>query len=80
MAEPIRSAIPDALKNFDSLPDSANVRQPVVEALFGVSSATIWRRVKSGHLPAPRKFSERITAWNVGDLRRALAKATEGVA
>lgn len=67
-----QSTIPDALKNFDSLPDSANVRQPVVQALYGCSSATIWRMVKRGTLPTPRKLSERITAWNVGDLRKAL--------
>lgn len=69
------SAIPDALKNFDSLPDSANVRQPVVEALYGCSAATVWRMVKRGTLPAPRKLSERVTAWNVGEIRAALAKA-----
>ena len=68
-----QSAIPDALKNFDSLPDSANVRQPVVQALIGCSSATVWRMVKRGTLPAPRKLSERVTAWNVGQLRRCLA-------
>ncbi|MBS0586369.1 MAG: AlpA family phage regulatory protein [Proteobacteria bacterium] len=67
-----QSTIPDALKNFDSLPDSANVRQPVVQALYGCSSATIWRMVKRGTLPTPRKLSERITVWNVGDLRKAL--------
>lgn len=67
------SAIPDALKNFDSLPDSANVRQPVVQALVGCSSATIWRMVKRGTLPAPRKLSTNVTAWNVGQLRQALA-------
>ena len=67
------SAIPDALKNFDSLPDSANVRQPVVQALIGCSSATVWRMVKRGALPAPRKLSLNVTAWNVGDLRKALA-------
>lgn len=67
------SAIPDALKNFDSLPDAANVRQPVVEALIGCSSTTVWRMVKRGDLPAPRKLSSRVTAWNVGDLRKALA-------
>ena len=66
------SAIPDALKNFDSLPDSANVRQPVVEGLVGCSAATVWRMVKRGALPAPRKLSERVTAWNVGELRKAL--------
>ncbi len=68
-----QSAIPDALRNFDSLPDSANVRQPVVQGLFGCSSATVWRNVKKGIIPAPRKLSERVTAWNVGDLRKALA-------
>ena len=73
-----KGAIPDALKNFDLLPDSANVRQPIVEALWGCSSATVWRRVKDGRLPAPKKLSDRITAWNVGALRRALAK-TVGV-
>lgn len=69
------SVIPDALKNFDSLPDSANVRQPVVEALYGCSSSTVWRMVKRGTLPAPRKLSERVTAWSVGDLRKALEAA-----
>ena len=67
------SAIPDALKNFDSLPDSANVRQPVVKALFGCSDATVWRMVKRGSIPIPRKLSERVTSWNVGDLRKVLA-------
>lgn len=65
--------IPAALRNFDFLPDSASVRQPVVEALFACSAATVWRRVKKGTLPAPRKLSERISAWQVGELRRALS-------
>lgn len=73
IATPDASAIPDALKNFDSLPDSANVRQPVVEGLFSCSAATVWRMVKRGSIPAPRKLSERVTAWNVGDLRKTLA-------
>lgn len=62
----------DALKNFDSLPDSASVRQPVVEALFACSSTTVWRRVKAGLIPEPKKFGPRHTAWNVGELRAAL--------
>ncbi|HRD87492.1 MAG TPA: AlpA family phage regulatory protein [Accumulibacter sp.] len=65
--------MPDALKNFDSLPDSAFVRLPVVAALKACSSATVWRMVKRGDLPAPRNLSQRITAWNVGELRKALA-------
>ena len=64
--------IAESLRHFDSLPDSAHVRQPTVEALFGISPATIWRRVASGALPKPHKFSERITTWNVGELRAML--------
>jgi predicted DNA-binding transcriptional regulator AlpA len=66
------NTIPNALENFDRLPDSAQVRQPVVEALFGVSAATVWRRVRDQRIPTPRKLSPRCTTWNVGELRRAL--------
>lgn len=65
--------IADALKHFDFLPDAANVRLPVVQGLLGCSSTTVWRMVKRGALPAPRKLSPRVAAWNVGDLRKALA-------
>lgn len=67
-----QSEIPAALANFDRLPDAAHVRLPVVEALFACSPATVWRRSKQGTLPAPRKLSEAVTAWNVGELRKAL--------
>lgn len=67
------SAIPDALKNFDSLPDSAFVRLPVVQALYGCSAATVWRGVKAGRIPKPRKLSPRTTCGNVGELLKALA-------
>lgn len=61
-----------ALANFDRLPDSAHVRLPVVAGLFSVSNATIWRRVRAGLLPAPRKIGG-ATCWQVRDLRKALA-------
>lgn len=64
--------IADSLRHFDALPDSANVRQPVVQALFSISPATVWRWVDSGSLPKPRKHGERVTAWNVGELRAVL--------
>jgi len=63
-----------ALAKFDSLPDAAHVRLPVVLALYACSRATAWRHVKAGLIPAPVKFSERITAWNVGVLRKHLMK------
>lgn len=62
---------PDALKQFPHLPDDAHVGQPVVEGLFCCSPATVWRRVKSGLIPAPRKFGGR-SVWHVGELRQAL--------
>lgn len=67
-----RPEIPASLAHFDLLPDSAFVRLPVVASLFACSPVTIWRRAKNGSLPAPRKLSEAVTAWNVGELRKAL--------
>lgn len=64
--------IPDALRNFDSLPNSAHVRLPVVAALYACAPATVWRRVRAKAIPEPRKLGERVTAWNVGELREAL--------
>ena len=67
------NATADALKNFDSLPDCAYVRQPIVEALHSCSKSTIWRMVQAGTLPPPEKLSERLVAWNVGKLRASMA-------
>lgn len=68
-------AIPDALRNFDTLPDAANVRDKVVAGLFGCSVPTVWRMSKDNRLPKPRKLSNRVTAWNVGELRATLSAA-----
>ena len=67
------AAVPESLKQFDSLPDSAHVQARTVAAVVGVSQATVWRMVKRGTLPAPKKVSDRATRWNVGELRRAMA-------
>jgi len=67
-----KSQLTEALTNFDQLPNSANVRLPVVMALYGVSPATVWRNVKNGRIPKPQKLTPRTTAWNVGELRAAL--------
>ena len=66
-----QTSIPDALAAFDISPDSALVAQPVVQGLYSCSAATGWRRVKSGHIPAPIKIVGS-TRWRVGDLRKAL--------
>ena len=64
--------IPSALTQFDHLPNSAEVRQPVVERLFAISASTVWRRVEAGLIPQPRRRG-RTTSWNVGELRRVLS-------
>lgn len=65
------SSIPEALKCFDSLPNTAHVRLPVVQALFGISSATVWRMVAAGALKT-HKLTPRTTTFNVGELRESL--------
>lgn len=66
------SSIQDSLRLFNSLPPDANVRAPVVAALFACSEVTIWRWSAAGRLPSPRTLGPRVTAWNVGELREAL--------
>ena len=73
--KPKQIQISEALKNFDQLPNSASVRQPVVQSLYACSPASVWRGVKAGRIPKPRKLSPRTTCWNVGELRSALAAA-----
>lgn len=65
-----------ALEEFDRLPDAAHVRLPVVMALYACSDESVRRGVKAGRIPAPRKLGPRVTAWNVGSLRRALADSS----
>jgi len=64
--------ISDALSYFDNLPNSSNVRLPVVMVIYGISSASVWRNVKLGYIPKPRKLTPRTTVWNVGEIRHAL--------
>lgn len=67
------AGIPAGLANFDTLPDSAFVKLPVVLGLCDCSAATAYRRIAAGILPTPKKFGPHSSAWNVGELRRALA-------
>ena len=68
-----RTIVSDPFHRFEDLPNSAFVRLPVLERLFACSAATIWRRVADRRIPKPSKLSHRVTAWNVGRLRAALA-------
>jgi len=68
-----KRATPSAIAQFDTLPDAAYVRIATVEDLLSTSRATLWRWVKAGRIPAPKKLGPMSSAWNVGELRRALA-------
>jgi len=62
-----------AAPKFDDLPAAGFVRQSeVIPSPVPISSATLWRKVRSGEFPAPVKLSERVTAWRVADVRRFL--------
>ncbi|MBX9574556.1 MAG: AlpA family phage regulatory protein [Caulobacteraceae bacterium] len=57
------------------MPDEAYVRLHTVADLYAVAPSSIWRWSKAGRIPAPRKLGPQVTAWNVGELRRALSTA-----
>jgi len=65
------SKLAEQLELFNSLPNCALVALPVVCAIRGRSSASIWRDVRAGRCPAPIKIGTRCTRWRVGDLRQA---------
>ena len=74
----VSSTIIPALRDFSELPNEAHVRLPVVKALYACSAASVWRGVKNSTIPRPHKLSARVTAWQVGELKKALALKVEG--
>ena len=66
------------VRNFDQLPDSAQVGIRVVCVITGKSRATIYRWIKLGLFPKPRKQGPTTqNAWQVGEVRRALLGAPD---
>jgi prophage regulatory protein len=72
---------------FDALSDDAFIREaqlvqsprrPDTPAPLPFSAPTLWRKVRAGTFPRPRKLSERITAWRVGDIRSWLNEQSQG--
>lgn len=57
--------------DFAQLPDDARVDVRTVSMLFGCATATVWRRVGAGIIPAPERIGGS-TRWRAGDLRLAL--------
>jgi len=64
--------IDSSVSNFDQLPGSALIRLHVLLVLFSCSRATLWRWVKSGKIPAPKKLGARMAVWTVSEVRQAL--------
>ena len=70
-----------AAPTFDTLPATGYVRQSqLIPAPVPFSSATLWRKCKSGDFPKPVKLSERVTAWEVGAVRAWLEAQAAKVA
>jgi hypothetical protein len=67
-------ALPEQLENFDRLPDSAYVREPVVCLLYDISRMTVRRWSETGRLPAAEKLGPGVRAYSVGALRAARVK------
>lgn len=69
----VQVVISPSVAEFDSLPDSALIDVGAIALLMGCSTNTVWRRAKSGILPAAIRVSTQQTRWRVGDVRNALA-------
>ena len=65
--------IPPTLAAFHTLPDEALIDVKFVAVLFDCSENTIWRRARTGMLPAPIRVSSQQTRWRVGGIRKSLA-------
>ncbi|QBJ79586.1 AlpA family transcriptional regulator [Aquitalea sp. USM4] len=61
------------LAPYGALPATGFVRLADLRQIIPLSDSSIWRRVKTGTFPKPLKLSERVTAWNVVDIRKFLA-------
>lgn len=67
--------LPTEIINFRDLPDEAHIRLSAMKILFGCSSSSIYRGIKSGLIPAPHHFyGMKNSCWQVGKVRAALAK------
>lgn len=62
-----------SVAQFDSLPDSALIRDRGVAAVLSISRNSVWRWCREGRLPRPVKIGARTTGWKVGAIRAFLA-------
>jgi prophage regulatory protein len=56
------------------LPEAGFLREAqLVPAIVPVSRSTFWRLIKRGSFPAPVRLADRITAWDVREVRQWIA-------
>lgn len=70
------STIPDAVRDFDNLPDQAFVSLGTLARIESTSLSTQWRRVAKGELPVI-KLGPKTTRVNVGKYREIRATAAK---
>ncbi|NBX86002.1 MAG: AlpA family phage regulatory protein [Proteobacteria bacterium] len=64
--------------NSNVLPEWQHWRINTVMQVTALARSTIWKMVKEGRFPAPKKLSQRVTAWNAADVRAWLEGKAEG--
>lgn len=61
--------VPFAVRNWEALPDAANVDVKTVAVMMGRSVPSVWRDVAAGRLPQPTRYTARCSRWPVGVIR-----------
>ena len=57
-----------------TLPTEGFVRPKVLHKVLGIGLNTLWDWQASGKFPRGTKLSQRVTVWNVADVRRWMAE------
>lgn len=65
--------LPNAVKHFDQLPDSARINSRTLKTLLGISDTTFWRRRKADIIPAPDMHG----TWSAATAREILNGSQE---
>ena len=64
-------------QNPVTLPSTGFIRLSDLVKFIPFGKATVYRKVKAGKFPKPKKLSERITAWAVEDIREWIAAQSQ---
>ena len=55
-------------------PSEGFVRLPQVLLMFPISRTNLWRMVKCGSFPQPKKIGPRTTVWDIRELREYMGR------